>query len=207
MPEKKDDYIDKAWGSLVVFMDTFENGLNTYAATFNIPVETVNSLTAKMLATKTDHAALEAAKVAAKSAAEKFRQTRDDMIKSVRKTVNQIKPNDKYTTVIGKDMGIEGEETHYDPATMQPVLKITVNAGIVEIDFVKSFSQGVNIYSKRADETDFSFLARDTESPYFDNRPNITPGRAENRLYYAYYIFKDEEQGLPSEIYEIAVKG
>src|SRR5437879_12745687 len=55
--------------------------------------------------------------------------------------------------------------------------------GVVELDFDKSISDGVNIYAQRDGDADFVFLARDTclrregrgygrqaASPYIDNR-------------------------------------
>ena len=52
--------------------------------------------------------------------------------------------------------------------------------GVVELDFDKSISDGVNIYAKRDGDADFVFLAcravlrrrraRDTASTYIDNR-------------------------------------
>ena len=36
--------------------------------------------------------------------------------------------------------------------------------GVVELDFDKSISDGVNIYAKRDGDADFVFLARDTAS-------------------------------------------
>src|SRR6266516_2380615 len=42
--------------------------------------------------------------------------------------------------------------------------------GVVQLDFDKSISDGVNIYAKRDGDADFVFLARDTASPYIDNR-------------------------------------
>jgi len=39
------------------------------------------------------------------------------------------------------------------------------SGGVVELDFDKSISDGVNIYAKRDGDADFVFLARDTASP------------------------------------------
>jgi len=37
---------------------------------------------------------------------------------------------------------------------------------VVELDFDKSISDGVNIYANRDGDADFVFLARNTASPY-----------------------------------------
>ena len=48
---------------------------------------------------------------------------------------------------------------------------------MVELDFDKSISDGVNIYAKRDGDADFVFLARDTASPYIDNPPLVATNR------------------------------
>ena len=56
------------------------------------------------------------------------------------------------------------------------------SVGVVELDFDKSTSDGVNIYSLRGDEADFTFLARDTASPYMANRPLLAAGKPELQM-------------------------
>jgi hypothetical protein len=67
--------------------------------------------------------------------------------------------------------------------------------GTVELQFSKSTSDGVNIYSKRNNDADFVFLARDTSSPYVDNRPLLAAGKPELRHYKAVYVPSDAEIG------------
>jgi hypothetical protein len=54
----------------------------------------------------------------------------------------------------------------------------------------------VNLYSKRGDEADFTFLARDTVPPYVDNRSLLAAGKPELREYKCVYIQSDAEIGL-----------
>ena len=64
-------------------------------------------------------------------------------------------------------------------------------------------SEGVNIYSRREGDTDFKFLARDTElaapesdeggPPYVDNRPMLVAGKPELREYKAVFVVGDQE--------------
>ena len=67
------------------------------------------------------------------------------------------------------------------------------------IKFNKGDSDGVNIYSQRDGDATFVFLARDTSSPYVDNRLLLAAGKPEVRRYHCRYIQKDQEIGLPSE--------
>jgi len=62
----------------------------------------------------------------------------------------------------------------------------------------------VNVYSRRGSETAFTFLARDTESPYIDTRPNLV-NAPEPREYKALYVWHDEEVGHDSDIVQTVV--
>ena len=73
------------------------------------------------------------------------------------------------------------------------------SGGVVELDFDKSISDGVNIYAKRDGDADFVFLARDTASPYIDNRPLLVATKPELREYKAVYVQSDAEIGLFSD--------
>jgi len=78
--------------------------------------------------------------------------------------------------------------------------------GAVQLDFDKSISDGVNMnpesfrgYAKRDGDADFVFLARDTASPYIDNRPLLVATKPELREYKAVYVQSDAEIGLFSD--------
>ena len=79
--------------------------------------------------------------------------------------------------------------------------------GSVQIGWDKSISDGVNIYSKRGAEADFTLLHRDNESPYTDARPLLVAGKPELRVglasrlreYKAVRILADAEIGLFSD--------
>jgi hypothetical protein len=83
------------------------------------------------------------------------------------------------------------------------MLGIDQTGGSVELDFSKSISDGVNLYSQRDGEADFVFLARDTSSPYVDNRPLLTAGKPEVRKYKAVYVQNDAEIGNFSNVVTI----
>jgi len=55
-------------------------------------------------------------------------------------------------------------------------------SGVIEISFNLANSEGVNIYSRRDDDADFKFLARDTVPPYVDNRPMLVAGEPEQHF-------------------------
>lgn len=53
---------------------------------------------------------------------------------------------------------------------------------------------------KRDGDADFVYLARDTNSPYVDNRNCLVAGKPENRQYKAIYVVSDAEIGQASDI-------
>ena len=71
--------------------------------------------------------------------------------------------------------------------------------GVVELDLNLLISDGGNTYCLRGDEADFTFLARDTASPYIDNRPLLVATKPELREYKAVYVQSDAEIGLFSD--------
>ncbi len=72
------------------------------------------------------------------------------------------------------------------------------SGGVVELDFDKSISDGVNM-NPESFRCDFVFLARDTASPYIDNRPLLVATKPELREYKAVYVRSDAEIGLFSD--------
>jgi len=74
------------------------------------------------------------------------------------------------------------------------------SGGMVELDFDKSISDGVNIYANPEGFRGYLvFLARDTASPYIDNRPLLVATKPELREYKAVYVQSDAEIGLFSD--------
>jgi hypothetical protein len=78
--------------------------------------------------------------------------------------------------------------------------------GEVTISFLKAGHTGVEIRSKRGAETEYSFLARDTEAPYVDTRANLTPG-PETRYYVGQFLVRDALVGQLSDVLVVTVPG
>ncbi len=107
-----------------------------------------------------------------------------------------------YTVALGSLLGIEGPQDTTDLTTSKPTLAgVDQTGGVVELDFDKSISDGVNIYAKRDGDADFVFLARDTASPYIDNpdASGLVATKPELREYKAVYVQSDAEIGLFSD--------
>lgn len=88
-----------------------------------------------------------------------------------------------YDASIGQDLGIIGPGS--EPSTAAPVLDCTVSPDGVILSFLKNGHMGIHLESRRQGEETWGFLAIDTDSPYLDNRPPLTPGQSEWREYRA----------------------
>ncbi len=123
----------------------------------------------------------------------------------VRLLVTRMKTNSAYTTALGEQLGIEGPEIQIDAPNMKPDLTVVKQGGVINIKFKKLGTDGIEIYSKRGNEAAFTFLSRDTNSPYPDNRANLVAGVPETREYKAFYFIKDQLVGLESDVVSITV--
>lgn len=122
-------------------------------------------------------------------------------INSIRTFAQRIKKNAAYTTAIGEDLGIIGDEQTVDVANSQPELKHSKVPSGHEFKFnLKGFFSGVDIYKKLPSATGFTFLARDTSSPYVD-----TATVENGTQYYAYYMLGDREVGQQSATVTVGV--
>ena len=80
-------------------------------------------------------------------------------------------------------------------------------SGHVRLKFTKGSSDGVNLYTRLRGQSAWTFLARDTNSPYDDHRPLTAPGVPETREYQAYGVLKDDQIGQPSTIVSVTFGG
>lgn len=139
------------------------------------------------------------------------RAARDTQIKvgekSIRETVRSLKSNRNYTTAIGTNLGIIGDDPSVDYSKYQPKIKASVMPGHVRIDFVKDGLHGMHIYGRVKGETKWVKLAYDTYSPYSDSRPLTVENVPEHREYMAIGVIRDEEVTLQSDIIEAVFGG
>ena len=114
--------------------------------------------------------------------------------------VRRIKSNTNYTETIGKDLGIIGADMEQLTIDQKPTLTVAQEGGKVLIKYKKGENLGIQLFSRRANETEFTFLSVVTKTSYKDPRPNLVPGQAEARQYQAWFIQEDEIIGQVSDI-------
>ena len=129
-------------------------------------------------------------------------QHRAILVNDLRATAQMIKASPDYTEDVGKEFDIIGPENPFNPDTYRPELKLRKVSGGVEVSFTKSQTDGVNIYRRKSGEEKFTFLSRDTHSPYIDTHDITPPVKLE---YYAMAVINDEEIGLESDTAKITI--
>jgi len=196
----RNDYIPYRDNDLLVWHDNFLAGATAHATEFGLTPADITAIT-------TDNENLHASitgHFTAMAAARNTTAAKDATVKTavghVRAYARRMKAAPGYDTALGETLGIEGPEDTTDLSSAQPTLKgRSMDGGVVEIAFNKSKSDGINLYSMRDGESGFVFLARDTASPYLDNRPLLVAGKPEVRQHRAKYVLSDQEIGSYSD--------
>jgi hypothetical protein len=143
----------------------------------------------------------------AKSEAKK---RQEEKVASIKENTNVLFPlitthkaNTGYTEGIGKDLGVIGTEISFDPSTVKTNVNLKKTPLGIEISFNLNHCESGNIYCKRAQETDFTFLKRVTHPHTIDTRENANGADSEVRNYYVFLLLNDEEVGQRSDIASI----
>jgi hypothetical protein len=196
----KQSYIPRPDNDYSAWHDTFKAGVVARQGTFGLAAPDVTVITNDNLDIHTKITNLGLATVAAKQATADKDNSRSGTELRARALIRRIKAHPNYTVALGEQLGIVGPDDTTDLTTSKPTLSGTdQTGGTVELSFSKSVSDGVNLYSKRGNETGFTFLARDTSSPYVDNRPLLVAGQPELRRYKCVYVSADAEIGQFSD--------
>ena len=196
----KSDYFPRPDGELLIWHDRFILNLAALKTQLGLTDEDIASC-------NTDnqelHGKVSAANIAAAAshhATADKQAYRGQFENKVRALSRRIKAHPGYTEALGSLLGIIGAEINTDLSDAKPVLKATdQTGGNVVLSFQKHKSDGINIYSQRENESEFVFLARDTQTHYVDSRPLLIAGKPELRRYTAVYVVKDLEVGQYSD--------
>ena len=120
---------------------------------------------------------------------------------------NVIKSKSNYTVGDGNDLGIEGAESTFDPASMKPEIKLRlIEGGKPEIVWKKSGMDALEIWVDRGTGT-FAFLAIDTVPNYTDTFTLPAAGATAIWKYKAIYRVDDAHVGMWSDVVSQTVTG
>jgi hypothetical protein len=201
----KKDYMPSNDAAFLLFHDKLKTEATAIGATLGITADDLTEIGADNTSA---HTVVNAA-VTASSAAKQANREKDDALAEikghVRKFAKRVLGHRNCTEALRIQLGLVGAEDTTDMTQEQPTLVATaVGHGQVEVAFTKSKADGVNLYSQREGDSGFVFLARDTASPYVDNRPLLTAGKPEMRAYKAKYVIADAEVGYESDAVSVA---
>ena len=192
----KSDYIPTGDSDYLLWHDKFKTGVTANIMTFGLAAGDATAVNADNTDIHTKVTNVETTAAVAKQAVADKNTSRKNTELRARALARRIKAHPAYTVALGDLLGVEGPEDTTNLATSKPTLAAAAKSGgVVEITFTKSKSDGVNIYCLRSGDVASTFLARDTASPYVDNRPLLVPGKPEVREYRAIYVLGDAEIG------------
>jgi len=100
-----------------------------------------------------------------------------------------------------------GGADDFDPATYQPKIDASIDAGKIRINWKKKGADGIAVYCRLRGSAAWRRIGTDTEPPYFDTAPLAQAGVPEVREYMARGMVGDEEIGQDSDIISITFGG
>ncbi|MFN8283965.1 MAG: hypothetical protein U0U67_12170 [Chitinophagales bacterium] len=200
----KKDYLPNRDAELDTWELNFITKLPAIATALGIPTADVTKVTATInqhrITYNTTVAKKNEAIAATNTNTLKKKETKD----SIRKLAKQLKANNLFTEAIGRELDILTKEVTF-PANEKPTLTATIDAHHVVLKYVKHTHQGIIIYTKRGDETEFENLGFCTKTKFIDTRANIDVSKPEERQYKAIYIADDVPTGIESDVVSITV--
>ena len=202
----KVDFLPKRDGDLTGYEANFIQKLPLYAAELGLNPAEVNETISIVTAHMQAHAKSNSQKAISKSVSEESRLKKRSAKIEIRRIAKLIKASKTYSSSIGMDLQIIGPDTVPKNMTeIKPVLKLNITGQLVGISFRKDNALGINIYSRRGAETEFTLLVSNTEVNYTDDRAKLESAKPEQREYYAYYVDNNVQTGIRSEIHNAIV--
>jgi len=202
----KNDFIPIGNGDIDSFEENLIRKLTIHAPVLGLNPDEVTESINIINEHRAAFANMNSKKNESKSATEDNYNSLSKAVNEVRRLAKQIKSSKTYTTGIGDDLGIIGPDiASKETVVMKPSLKANINGHEVVIKFRKDGTDGIKLYSKRGAETEFTFLAVDTASPYNDTREKLEASKPEQREYYAYYFVSDSDVGQQSDVLKVIV--
>lgn len=203
----KTDFLPRRDGDLYSFEENFLNKIDSFAPALGLDAAEVTSVKNIIDAHRTAFSNMVSRKAESKSSTEENILRKDAAVSELRRISAKIRACSNYTPVIGDALGIIGPDfPGVSAANVKPELKAKVVGDTVVISFKKNGTDGVKIYSRRGSETEFSFLAIDTASPYNDSRAKSELSKPENREYFAQYFDDETDIGMRSDIIKVTLQ-
>lgn len=202
------DFIPPADADFGVWHDQFKTAATSIGTTLGITPADITTIGGDNTDFHAQVANSTTADATAKQATKDKNNSRRLAEQHARALARRIKAHPAYTPALGEQLGIEAAAAgggamsalSAEVAADKPVLKgQPLPNGAAEVKFTKGDSDGINLYSQRDGDAEMVFLARDTHSPYVDNRALLVAGKPEKRKYMARFLKNDQEYGSASD--------
>ena len=201
------DFLPRQDDALVTWLVNFQSKVAANAAALGLTAAQVTDLQDRCQRVVDAIQAVAPAQSALAAAVTAKETAKTTELPALRGELNLIKANPAITSALLADLQIIGTPTAFNPDSFQPALTGDLVSGHVRLKFTKGGSDGVNLYTRLRGQSAWTFLARDTNSPYDDHRPLTAPGVPETREYQAYGVLKDDQIGQPSTIVSVTFGG
>lgn len=202
----KSDFIPKRDGDLDAYELNFLNKLTFHSGTLGMDPAEITRISSKVNSHRMSFANVISKRAESKSANEDNVFKKRDAVIELRRAAQLVKANANYTNAIGDDLQVIGPDK---PAKfsddLKPSLSMRINGQEVLIRFKKEDTDGLRIFSRRGEETNFEFLVLTTQSPYVDKRPKLTSSKPEQREYYAVFFEDIHDVGLQSDVFKVII--
>ncbi len=202
----KSDFLPKRDSNLDSFEGNFIEKLTVHSSQLGLESSVVTEITEKINNHRASYSKMISKRAMSKSAREINLAQKKSTVREIRRVAQMVKSLAGYTPAIGNDLQVIGTEiTKTDITELKPSLVSKVNGNEVIIKFKKSGTDGIKIFSRRGNETDFKLLEITTISPYIDNRHKLDQSKPEQREYYAVFFDNVREVGIRSDIIKAVV--
>jgi hypothetical protein len=204
---KKEDYVPRRESKLVLWAKNFKTKLAQVGASLGV---TAGEITEVETAVDDMAEAIKQnnlAQIAAQAKRKEKDAVKKKSLGKIRRTVSRMKTHTNWGTNIGEGLGTEAVDQKVDKDNFKPALRGKALRGFVKIQYTKKGVDGMNIYSRYAEEKEWTFLGFDLRSPYPDTRPLRKPGTPEERLYCAIAVMNDKQIGQRSDTISVVFAG
>jgi hypothetical protein len=124
----------------------------------------------------------------------------------VQKLVTRIKASVNYTDSLGADLGIIAPSSLIDPNTLQPVLKVRLEAGRPHIKCAKGIADAIDLFVDRKDGNGFVLIGRLCKMDYIDTAVLPAASPLVEWDYKAMYVIGNDSVGIMSLVESVIVK-
>jgi hypothetical protein len=200
------DYIPRSEPQLAIWLQNFGKKISTHGQALGLTAEEIKLAETRCSETSAKITEIEQKKTELQQIVAAKDDLKNDTLVSIRGFVTRIKAHTVYTEPIGHDLGVIAANSIANVSSNKTQLKVEALPGRVRISFTKKGFSGVNIYTRGNGTAQWSYLARDNNSPYDDVRP-LTNGQPEKREYMAIGVVGDDEVGQPSDIVSVVFGG